>query len=549
MMLSTPTVPARYSPSVLPLHRYVRRVGVDYLSGGSSTGIVIFLLSPRRLPAGRVRNVILHNAGSGTFSLVLVRPGGGGTLSVVQTASITTGSSGTITLVAGVDFPAWQLDGSLQIGIQCGTSGAPGLRFNSSSGEGYQFVTSTVSGTFTPSMTTAGELYYTVTVDVEEPRAGGATLERTDFSCLPHGYVNGSTPFTFSSLTRAATSGATGLANQLRSGNPIALANRTLRWRFSLSASTAIGAFLTNPIEGGIAAGSLVRVNANSQILEIMGAYSGANDPAQITPEPCAISANTQYWFEWTKEWKGFTISLKTLAGVTLASLTREGTPDGYSIHPSYGYDQGMMHGAPGFAAIAGAMTVYEFQHIAACVPNVWLQCFSDSTGEPFGVKAWQGWFYKIQARLGRAQVAASSIGGAVTTGTLTRMAAELPSLRPRNVLIFLGTNSDASFATNIYAIAYAAQQIGANVYIANVPTSSSYSTTIAGMPAWVRKLDIASVLATGGTPGAGVVAAKYTNTDAAGNNYNDGIHMNAIGYDDMFGVVQSSAPELLVIQ
>lgn len=525
-------------------HRYNARVGLDYVSGGFSTTFTLFVLSPRKLPAGRVKELTLACSGSGDFAVVLLRPNADGTASVVESAALNSSGSGVKTFVAGVDFPAWELDGMLQIGIQTGTSGAPGLRY-ASSGEGYSFFVGTASGTFSLSNTAAGEIYYAVTVAADEARSGGATLESVaGFSCLPAGWSNGGSTWTFSSASRSATSGATGLSNQLRSGARFGLDARTLRWEFSLGSGSSIAAFLTNPIEGGINAGSLVRVNAADQLLEIYGAYTGSNTPALVTSTAAVITSGTRYVLEWTKSGRSFTVALKTRGGTTVATLTRTATPWGYSTYPSFGYDQGAMQGAPGVAAIAGAVTVYELEHRANVRVRPRLMIIGDSITEGFAVTDAQKWSALLAAQIGQYEVCSSGIGGATTTSVLGRLASELLAIRPQNVIIFLGTNADASFATNIVTLAYSAHRAGANVYVCTVPTSSTHTATVNGMAAWVRKIALDLALTNSGA-GSGVVAALYAGTDAGGGAFNDSLHPNADGHAAMAARVLADAPEL----
>ena len=403
----------------------------------------------------------------------------------------------------------------------------------------------TASGTVAMSNTAGGTLFYTVDVAAEEPRRGGATLEWTDFGCAPVGWTNGGSTWTFSPVTRAATSGTVGLANQLRTGLRYGLDKRTLRWEFSLGSASSIAAFLTNPVEGGIQSGSLVYVDAAAQQIQVYGRYTGSNTPALITSTACALTSGVRYVFEWTKSGRTFTAAVKTRGGTTVASITRTATPWGYSTYPSFGYDQGTMQGAPGVAAIAGSVSVFSFDHRAACMVNPDLYILGDSITEGFGVTDAQKWTGLVEAALGVARVAHSGIGGATTTSALGRITSEITSLRPRNVLIYLGTNPDASFAANIVTMAYAAQQLGANVYFATVPTSSTNTASVNGLAAWIRKIAFDVALTTGGA-GTSLVTASYTNTDANGNSYNDSLHPNAVGNLAMYNRIVTDAPELL---
>lgn len=527
-------------------HSYIRKVGVDYVSGGSATGVNMFLLSMVRIPAGRVANIKVNfiNGGS-TITLVLVRPLGSGQYQVIETKKVTLGGASPQTLVGGSDFPAWILDGQLQIGIQSETSG---LRYDSTAGPGYSYYSGAVSGVFTEGgLTLPGSLFYSVTVSVSEYRSGDATLESTDFGCLPAGWAN--TDWTFDPSTKAATSASAGVQNPLKSGLYTALDSRTLRWEFSLGSLTSIAGFLTYPTEA-MAQGSLVRVNAATQALEICwdgtrGGYNGGAGMEVLASVSAAISANTRYYLEWTKLGRSFTATLKLRDGTVVATITRSPAVLGYANYPNgFYYDQGAMEGYAGIANVAGTVRAYSFDHRAGCQIRPTLYVTGDSITQGFSVTDAQNYIGVLRSQLGADKVIASAVGGAVSAGCLVRMKAEIAQLSPKNVLIFIGNNTDASLAANLISLTTTALIAGANVYVATLPAKAAYTTIVNALIGWVRKVKFDLALTVSGA-GSAVIDSLYDNVDAGGAAYNDGIHPNRLGHSAMVSRLRLDAPEL----
>ena len=529
-------------------HSYTRKVGLDYVSGGNSASGNLFLLSMIRLTAGRVSNIKVHFTTVGaTITLVLVRPLGSGQYQVVETKQITLGGSSPQTLVGGSDFPAWILDGQLQIGIQSETSG---LKYDSTTGPGYSYTPGVVSGVFTEAgLTMPGSIFYSVTISVSEYRKGGATIESTDFGCLPYGWSN--TDWTFDPSTKSATSASAGVTNPLNSGLYTALDSRTLRWEFSLGSLDSIAGFLTYPTEA-MAQGSLVRVNAATQAIEICWdgthGYTGGAGMTVLATTPATIASNTKYYLDWVKNGRSFTATLKQRDGTVIASITRSPATLGYVSYPSgFYYDQGAMEGCAGIAKIAGTITVYSFDHRAGCSIRPQLYVIGDSITQGFSITDAQNYVSVLRAQLGSDNVIASAVGGAVSAGCLVRMKAEISQLAPKNVLIFIGNNSDASLAANLGKLTTMALVAGANVYVATPPASAAYTTIVNALIGWVRKVKFDLALTASGG-GSAVVASLYENTDAGGAAYNDSIHPNALGHVAMVARLRLDAPEIFEV-
>lgn len=530
----------------LGTQRYLWRTGADYVSGVAVLPNPDFQCISRELPAGRFRNVRLHTTSTGAFAIVLVRANGDGTMTILDSKAVTTSGTGVITLSAGKELPNWILDGTMQIGIQLGTGGIPGLRYAGSGGGGAVGFVGTASGTFNVVSEPGLELYYTVDVDVEEERRGGFLVERTEFGCLPTGWVNGSTPFTFDPVSGAAVSAATGIANGLRSGTSISLDQQELIWEFGTAAGT-IAAFYTSPTEGALN-GSMVRVDLVAGQLQNYGLYTGANTPVLINSVPLSIPSGVKHRLIWRQSGRTYTVSVVSMDGTVAATLTRTAYPLGYTVYPSnFANDQGAMQGRAGAAAIAGQLGLYLFERRAICVEHPDLLIIGDSITEGFGVNDSQKWPQLVADAIGSGRVVISGAGGATTTSAMGRFSRLIQSLRPRAVLIYLGTNPDGSFSDNIMAMSLSARQMGARVYVATPAAGDAPATNTAivnALPAWVTKIKFDVALTTGGA-GTPVISALFAGTDAGGNTANDGVHPVASGHRVMKDRVVQDAPEL----
>lgn len=532
---------------------YEATVGTDSVVGKvgeNSVNADIVMVNSVKVPAGIVAEIKVQVAvlGTGVFSVLLMRSNSYGSFTLLDSAEYTAASIGTKVLTAGVDFPAdWKVGGNVQIGLECVFGGAR-VGYANGPYPGYWFYMGAMAGTLDMGFTAEGEIAYTYTViSYQKNEYNKTRLELVEsFGAAPRGWVNVGTSWVTDAAARSARSVTAGLANQFRTGSTYGTDARAVEWVFDFGGVNDICGFLFNPVEGGIQAGSLIRLNAGGQKLQIYASYTGANAPAFLaevaTP---ALAISTKYKMRIERAAKQITATLCTVDGQTLATISREPSIVGYSVNPAYGYDQGTMQGSPGVALISGvSMSVYSYEHTQNTKFAPLLYVLGDSILEPFGVLASEGFGSLLRDAIGSAEVVLSGIGGTTPSTALPRVVSEIKAIKPKNVLIYLGTNGDGSFTESLQKLRYLCDLYGANVYVATVPTQAGYTATVNALPGYVRKVKFDLALTSGGA-GSGLLPALYASFDAAGNAYNDSLHPNALGHAAMFARVQLDAPEL----
>lgn len=479
------------------------------------------------------------NAGDGSIQLKYLRLNMDGTMDVIATQNCTA-VYGQNVYYAGVDFPvSWELGPGLFIGVQTKIGGAQ-YTYSNESGIGYFYYIGVANGSniaYGITLNARLSMAFMVSVQDEQSnveRAVSPTLEEYAFTSLPAGWSN--TGWTFDGTK--ASSAIVGLGYQLRSGETYGLDKRTIRWEFEITTPSSVIAFLSNPKEGAIQAGSIVRLNAATNNIEITGLYNGSNNPSVLATSPLGFSVKhgNRYVIEIEKDGRKIKVRVWDKNGNGYSEYERTATPWGYSVYPAWGYDQGALHGAPGVAVIAGSASVYTFKHYAIGNERPLMYVIGDSITEGFGVTDSDKWAALLRDRYGEKDVLISGIGGAVTEGALKRFKSELSRIKPKNVVIYLGSNytSDATFSSELKKLVAVAKTKGSTVIVCTIPTQSGGTTIVNALPNDVIKVKFDVALTSSGA-GTGVVPSFYATTDKAGNPYNDNLHPNATGHQRMY--------------
>jgi hypothetical protein len=527
--------------------------GAAWVSAGSTTSGAFLFVDSMNQPSGYIKSVSvdINAVGSGALAIDLLRDNGDGTMDVIDTKTVTIIGTGVSTFYGGVSLPNWTVTPQNKIGIQTVTSGAT-VRYSATSGfGGYRSYSGTASGTglsmVTGSTTANTSVFYRVTTTVQVPTPyGKCILAKTEFPVLPTNFVNGG-GWTFSPGTRAASCSTTGYTNILYENAQYGLDKRTITWTFSIGTTADILAFVTDPIEGGTQLGSVARVNGTSGAIELMTYWNGGSTGPTTVQASAAFApaANTKYVAQWVRNADhSQTFTVFNMAGTSLASVTRISTLN-FSSGPTYNYDIGAMDGAPGVVVVSGSASVYSYSHIANTAERPWLYICGDSITDGFAAGGLNSFGSLLRSTLGSYNVAISGVEGAVSTGTSTRMGQEILKLRPRNVMIYVGTNSDGNMNSYIPYMIILAKGIGANVYICGNPTNSTRNAVIFAQPGYATTIDFAAVLCVSGVSGTTLITSLYNNLDSLGNTVNDSIHPGPTGHIAMYNQILAQAPEL----
>lgn len=380
-------------------------------------------------------------------------------------------------------------------------------------------------------------------------------LESVTFGSLPNGWVNGGNSWVFDGAR--AVSGGNGHTFQLKTSKPYGLQRRVIRWEFAMTTAGAKAIFCFNPIENPANKGAAIRVNSgNAPSIDILRGYDGtvgSNVLASYSGAPYFLDASPNiytngsglavYIAEIIKDGRSFTFNLYAKSGRLIASVSRIPSAFGYTAYPAWGYDQGLVTGAPGFYMDVGSGFPIRFDHWAICAQNPHLYILSDSTDEGLCVMDHQRPGDLISARIGAENIAISACGGATATSAIARAQAELPLLKPKYMLYKLGTNADASFNASTNAIIDLAKSLGTQVVVCNTAAQYVQSVFLSGLS--LPLVDLASVLTVSGA-GSPRPDVYYGGYDAAGTFYNDGLHPNNIGNQAIFDKIRLDAPYLV---
>jgi len=169
-----------------------------------------------------------------------------------------------------------------------------------------------------------------------------------------------------------------------------------------------------------------------------------------------------------------------------------------------------------------------------------------------FGNSITEGWLVAdaqkygrlLQNELGSEEVAVSGVGGAVTAGVLKRLQSELLKFKPKNVVVYIGTNTDSTYLNNIYLVLAVIRNVKANPIFCTIPTKLTETNIVKALPSDVKKVNFDLALTATGV-GSALVTAFYTNTDLSGAPYTDSSHPNESGHLNMFRRFVIDTPDL----
>jgi lysophospholipase L1-like esterase len=510
--------------------------------------------------SGSLARVRLSVSTAGTFKLKVLRENGDGTITTLQSQTVTAAGTGIQVFDAGKDFAAMPVPYGAVVGITDGTGGWTYV--NTDATHTYGAVLSDLAAGSSAAIyqTVAGLVGFTYDLNCTGASAG---LEH--LTAIPAGspatFPGGgwiSSGWTFSGGT--ATSTSTGLGTNVLASNAWnGVDRRTITWQFQLTAANTILGFLTYPAEQGLNWGSLVRVNGTANALEIMGGYSGSfanytgSSPSTVLSAstiPFTLALSHTYTLTWTKnDSRTFTVTITDPANGASGTVTRAANVMGYSSYPTFASDQGAMQGQPGVSVIAGSATLLNFDHRINASPTPILYIVGDSISESLGLASdSQKYGAILRPTRGPDQVVVSAISGGITSGGLARMNAELAIMRPRNVLIYFGYNPDSGWATNLNAMISLARSYGANVLVGTLPVTNAgdqvaKTAAVNALPGiTVVHFDLA-LTATGA--GSALNTAMYASSDLAGHAYNDSTHPGPLGHAAMAARVLLDAPFL----
>lgn len=527
-------------------------LGPDYSGGGTEIDTEYAVYDLGYQSVGTLEKIILpiETLGSGALKILHIRETAPGTVTVVDTATVTVGGTGDQEIELLTPFELGEND---YPGLQFVTGGARPLYTNSTGG-GYRVRAGVATGSgLTFDLIAPAQIYYksvitrVVPFPTLEYREGTTQCELetvTAFTSLPSGWSNQDSAWTFAG--GMATAGATGKI--LRTGKIYGLLRRSFTWLLRIGSTSNIMSFQTNPVEG-ILAGSMVKINASTNQVILCGAYTGANTPTALSGGTHSLgftmATGKDYLVTWSKDGKAYTFRVEEMDGPGLFEVTRTANR-GYTAYPSFGYDQGTMQGSPGLKWDSGGgtgPTVKAFRHWAPGNRYCKLYKAGDSRAENFGIDDADGSFELLAAMFPPGEVHVSGVGGATVTSADARIRAECFSMRPATVVLDFGTNSDGTIAAFLPPLISFLKGIGSRV-VCTIPARNAYEAgIIAAMPVDLIHMDKA-LTASGvdSTP----VAAYYTNVDDFGTPYNDLIHENAVGVLRVLNRYRADVPWLL---
>lgn len=508
-------------------------------TSGTSASSPIFVSNFNELPKGKVKfiGVDIKSIGDGNIKILAVEPNYNNGFNVVETLDATVNRVGLNVL----SIPNWVINDNKFIAIQTLNGGAT-ISYQTTGGEGYFYKLGEVTGNDNiPLFTQGGRIVYNVFVEktVESLDLSKRYLENVDFKSLPNNWSNNGS-FNFDGTKAVSTT--TGLSNYLVSDLTYGIDNRRLRWRFELTNDAEV-CFLTIPREGGINAGSQIRVDAVGKALKIMQNH---NSNTVVYSEPLGFDIQTgqEYIIDVLKKGRSIEVELIGVDNGNYKKIKRT-TNINYQTYPTFtGYDQGALHGSPAITTLSGVINVYEFKHTYLSKENPIIRVDGDSITEGWLVSDKDKYGGLLKQELGDREVVVSGIGGTQTEGLLMRYKGELNVIKPKYHLIYIGTNTDNELAVNLMMLLSLVIRNGSIPLVATIPTRATDTTFINNLPSYITVVKFDLALSASGA-GSALIKKLYQSQDLDGNVYIDTLHPNALGNKKMLDRIKVDAPEV----
>lgn len=518
----------------------LRTSGSVDTTGISATGGGLILFNDEFVGNGVLTKLEVNIASisSGTCTAKLIEIDEAGKIGIKAEATLNM-VAGLNTFVAGVDIPAWTIGKFQTIGIFYPTTCS--LRYRSSGGKGYYYYVGDLHGSNnTFSRTPNGQVLIKITLldsDAQITNTDSVATESFNLTAIPSGWLNAASYS--ADGTKIVPVDKTGNV-PLYSNKTYGAANREIFWQFKFTDAAATIGFGSRSVEGGVNAGSLITVKQT--VIEIRGITStGAYNSTVIKSQ--ALNANlvvgNKYNIRITKSGRSITATITGESDSVNTVISNEATPLGYSTYPSYGYNQGALHGSPSVFAKDGSVELYQYSHTMLTSKKLKATVHGDSITEGFTVADNQTFGALLKSHFGNGNILVSGIGGAISVGLMKRMRQEVTDSYPEYGIIHIGTNStgDTNYNNNIAMICTMLKFSGVKPIVCTIPTSSAKTGTIKAIGTDILVAEIDVPLTTSGA-GSTVVAADYEGVDSNGGAYNDGTHPNSVGHSIMYDVI-----------
>lgn len=359
----------------------------------------------------------------------------------------------------------------------------------------------------------------------------GTQLYGTNFQSLPNEWVNSG----WSLVEGGVSPSSNGLASTLRLNKQYSVDRRGVRVTARLGADSRFILRTVNK-ETNATQCSMAEVDVAAGEMRIYTASAGGNSalPSVSSTSPLAIVAGRDYIIDFYIDKNQFLNRLTVIDTVSAQRFTLEDTSKTAGRH----HDCYAICNYSGAAPLVKNCAVYT-----PCKRGMFGIILGDSIDEAMGngVETVDGWAQRtVSAWEGNGAV--SGRGSGNINGVIERISTEVAVLRPRHVVIKIGTNAGNTLAL-LRSMVSLAQSYGAIVTLNNIPMRNADISA--------RNADIATVRSEFGIKGALFDVATAVNFDPAQGQdtskfYSDLVHPLLFGQTFMFDRLAIDTPYLL---